>query len=239
MELWQRFTVRARRAVLIAHDEAAQMRVQLIGTEHLLLGLIRLGEGTAGEVLRALDVSIDQLRADLRRHMSMGSDDEPTDEISFTPEAQRVLQLAYAQARELNDQHIGTEHQLLGLVSEGRGAAYRILSRHGVDVARVREVLEQLDRRDDKEAERTVTSDSTPVQAGPVTPTVERVLQLAREKSEELGDEHVGTEHLLSAILALEDCVAGRILDAQGIDRERIQEAISLGEGRTPGTSDT
>jgi len=144
MELWQRFTVRARRAILIAHDEASQMRMQLIGTEHLLLGLIRLGEGTAAEILRALDVGIDQLRADLRRHMSMGSDDEPTDEISFTPEAQRVLQLAYAQARDLSDQHIGTEHVLLGLVSEGRGAAYRILRRHGVDVPRVRQAIEQL-----------------------------------------------------------------------------------------------
>ncbi len=146
MELWQRFTVRARRAILIAHDEAAQMRMQLIATEHLLLGLIRLGEGTAAEILRVLQVDLDQLRADLRRHMSMGSEDEPTDEISFTPEAQRVLSRAYAQARELNDQHIGTEHVLLGLVSEGRGAAYRILRRHGVEVHRVRQVIEQLTR---------------------------------------------------------------------------------------------
>jgi ATP-dependent Clp protease ATP-binding subunit ClpC len=146
MELWQRFTARARRAVLIAHDEASQMRMQLIGTEHLLLGLIRLGEGTAAEVLRALDVNLDQLRADLRRHMEMGSEDQPTDKISFTPEAQRVLQLAYAQARDLRDQHIGTEHILLGLVSEGRGAAYRILFRHGVDVHRVRHVVDQMAR---------------------------------------------------------------------------------------------
>ena len=241
MELWQRFTVRARRVILIAHDEASQVRSPEITPEHLLLGLIRLGEGTAAEILRALDVNMDQLRADLRRHMSAGSEDESTDEVRFTPEAQRVQQLAYAQARELEDEHIGTEHLLLGLAcSERESEAQRILFEHGVSQARLREVLDQLDRRHEEEdAEGTVTGERPSVQAGLVTPTVERVLQLAREKSEELGDEHVGTEHLLSAILALDDCVAGRILDAQGIDRDRVQEAISLGEGRTPGSRDT
>ncbi len=160
MELWERFTVRARRAVLIAHDEASQMRMQLIGTEHLLLGLIRLGEGMAAEVLRALDVNLDQLRAELRRHMEMGSEDEPTDEISFTPEAQRVLQLAYTQARDLRDQHIGTEHILLGLIGEGRGAAYRILTRHGVDLQRVRHAIQQMARGEVSEQEQERTSDT-------------------------------------------------------------------------------
>src|SRR6056297_1124960 len=138
MELWQRFTHRARRAILIAHDEASQMRMHLIGTEHLLLGLIRLGEGMAAEILRSLDVDLHELRADLRRNIDMGSEDQPSNEISFTPEAQRVLQLAYGQARELDDHHIGTEHILLGLAREGRGAAYRTLRRHNVEAARVR-----------------------------------------------------------------------------------------------------
>ncbi len=144
MELWQRFTHRARRAILIAHDEASQMRMHLIGTEHLLLGLIRLGEGMAAEILRSLNVDLGQLRADLRRNIDMGSEDQPSNEISFTPEAQRVLQIAYGQARELGDHHIGTEHILLGLAREGRGAAYRTLRRYSVDAARVRRAVEQL-----------------------------------------------------------------------------------------------
>ncbi|MGC9318711.1 MAG: ATP-dependent Clp protease ATP-binding subunit, partial [Armatimonadota bacterium] len=146
MELWQRFTHRARRAILIAHDEASQMRMHLIGTEHLLLGLIRLGEGMAADILRSLNVDLGQLRSDLRRNIDMGSQDQPSNEISFTPEAQRVLQLAYAQARELSDHHIGTEHILLGLAQEGRGAAYRVLRRHRVDAGRVRQAIVHLAR---------------------------------------------------------------------------------------------
>ena len=146
MELWQRFTGRARRAILIAHDEAQQMHMHLIGTEHLLLGLIRLGEGEATEILRALGADLDALRADLRRSIDMGSEEEPTSEITFTPESQRVLKLAYEQARELGDHHIGTEHILLGLAREGRGAAYRTLRRHGVDATRVRQVIAHMAR---------------------------------------------------------------------------------------------
>ncbi len=146
MELWQRFTGRARRAILIAHDEAQQMHVHLIGTEHLLLGLIRLGEGVASDVLRGLGADLDGLRADLRRNVDMGSEQEPTSEITFTPESQRVLKLAYEQARELGDHHIGTEHILLGLAREGRGAAFRTLRRHGVDAGRVRQMIMQMAR---------------------------------------------------------------------------------------------
>ncbi len=175
MELWQRFTHRARRAILIAHDEASQMRMHLIGTEHLLLGLIRLGEGMAAEILRSLDVDLGQLRADLRRNIDMGSEDQPSNEISFTPEAQRVLQLAYGQARELDDHHIGTEHILLGLAREGRGAAYRTLRRHNVEFARVRQAIMNLARGDDDSGE----------EASSETPTLDHfsrdLTELARE----------------------------------------------------------
>ena len=144
MELWQRFTHRARRSILIAHDEATQMRQHLIGTEHLLLGLIRLGEGPAVEILRSLGVDLGRLLAELRRNIDMGSEDQPTNEISFTPEAQRVLQIAYTQARELGDHHIGTEHLLLGLTRDQRSTAYRALRREGVDAEKVREAIEEL-----------------------------------------------------------------------------------------------
>ena len=150
------------------------MRMHLIGTEHLLLGLIRLGEGMAAEILRSLSVDLGQLRADLRRNIDMGSEDQPSNEISFTPEAQRVLQLAYGQARELSDHHIGTEHILLGLAREGRGAAYRTLRRHNVDAARVRTAILNL-ARGESEAEESASE----------TPTLDHfsrdLTQLARE----------------------------------------------------------
>ncbi len=141
MELWQRFTFRARRSILIAHDEATQMHVRLIGTEHLLLGLIRMGEGGAVEILRSLDVDPSRIHAELRHSMEMGSEDEPTNELSFTPEAERILRLAYQQAREMNQAHIGTEHLLLALAHDDGGAAYRELRKHGVDAAAVRRAI--------------------------------------------------------------------------------------------------
>lgn len=238
MELWQRFTVRARRTVLLAHDEASQTRQQLIGTEHLLLGLLRLGEGTGIEVLRALDVNLGELRADVTAHMEMGSEDEPTKEISFTPEAQRVLQLAYAAARERNDQHIGTEHILLGMVGEGRGAAYGVLDRHGVCADDVRNAIDQVRQVPVGEDVEPTAADTLPLQEPRLTVQASHVLQLAQERSRELGDEHIGTEHILLALLELEDCVAGRILDQEGVDTDRLRRAISQREGREPGTTD-
>jgi len=138
MEVWQRFTSRARRAVLLAHDEATRMRMPLIGTEHLLQGLVRLGEGTAIEVLQALNVDLEKLKADLHRQMEMGGAEQVGTEIAFTPEAQRVLTLAVQEARQLGNHHIGTEHILLGLVREGRGVACKLLRRHGADLTKVR-----------------------------------------------------------------------------------------------------
>ncbi len=154
MELWQRFTSRARRAVLMAHDEAQRMGMQLISTEHLLLGLIRLREGVAAEILESLGLDLDRLRNELRRQMEA----EPTGEVGrgdvqFTPEAQRVLHRAFAEARQMGDYHIGTEHIVIGLLREGRGAAYRLLRRHGADLAMVRHALREISGRSDDSAE--------------------------------------------------------------------------------------
>lgn len=137
MELWQRFTHRARRSILMAHDEASRMRHHLIGTEHLLLGLIRLGEGSATVILGDLGVDAGELREDVMRVTPRGDEEKPSSEISFTGEAQRVLQIAYGEARELGDEHIGTEHILLGLAREPRGGAFRALSRCDVDAEAV------------------------------------------------------------------------------------------------------
>lgn len=154
MELWQRFTSRARRAVLLAHSEATRAHVALIGTEHLLLGLLRVGEGTsiagvrlgegaANQVLHGLGVDTEALRADLAREMKVGdaAEGDAEKEIRFTPEAQRVLQLAYSEAHRLCNLRIGTEHILLGLLALGKGVAYRLLRRHGVGLPEARQAV--------------------------------------------------------------------------------------------------
>ena len=144
MELWQRFTGRARTAILLAHDEAQQMYAHLIGTEHMLLGLIRLGDCKATNVLGALGVDMEDLGDDLRRNADMDSDPKRASEITFTRESERVLRRAYEQARELRDPHIGTEQILLSLAREDSGEVFRALSRHGVDAERVREMIMQM-----------------------------------------------------------------------------------------------
>jgi ATP-dependent Clp protease ATP-binding subunit ClpC len=147
MELWQRFTSRARRAVLMAHDEATRMGAQLISTEHLLLGLMRLQEGSAIELLERLGIDLERLRNDLHRQMEATAPVEtPHREPSFTPEAQRVLLRALKEAKQLGDHHVGTEHILIGLLREGRGAAFRLLRRHGAELPLIRQALADIGR---------------------------------------------------------------------------------------------
>ncbi len=144
MELWQRFTPRARRVVLLAHTEAQRSRVQLISTEHLLMGLLRLGDGVAVEALEMAGVDLDRLRTDLEERMETGTVEETNRELSFTPDATQVLQLAYAEARHLGDAHIGTEHLLLGLLRLGKGPAYRALQRYGLELRQMRRMIREL-----------------------------------------------------------------------------------------------
>ena len=144
MELWERFTSRARRAILMAHSEATRTQVQLIGTEHLLIGLLRLREGTAVEVLQHLGAHLDRLRADLDHQVEVGRGTEVSQEIAFTPEAQQVLQLAWAETKAFGDAYIGTEHLLMGLLRLGKGPAYRLLRNYGADLVKVRTVVAEL-----------------------------------------------------------------------------------------------
>ncbi|MFQ6134048.1 MAG: Clp protease N-terminal domain-containing protein [Armatimonadota bacterium] len=138
MELWERFTGHARRAVLLAHDEATKAKVSEIGTEHLLLGLVRLDMGVAVEVLSDLEVDLQDLRAELRKGMEMGTAEEAKADI--TASAQKALHFAFTEAETLGHSHIGTEHLLMGLMREG-GTAAQALSARGVDRAGAQEVM--------------------------------------------------------------------------------------------------
>jgi ATP-dependent Clp protease ATP-binding subunit ClpA len=141
MEMWQRFTSRARRAVLLAHSEATRYGTQFIRPEDLLRGLLRLGEGTALESIEQLGANLERLRTDLEQQLEAGRGPATNAEIAFTPEAQRVIQLAYAEARTLSDPYIGTEHLLLGLLCLGEGPAYRLLEIQGVKLEDARRVI--------------------------------------------------------------------------------------------------
>jgi ATP-dependent Clp protease ATP-binding subunit ClpA len=141
--MFERFSDRARRVVVLAQEEARMLEHNYIGTEHLLLGLIHEGEGVAAKALRALDVDLDTLRRELEALVGRGQ--QPTSgHIPFTPQAKHVLELALRESVALGHDYIGTEHLLLGLVREGEGPAAQVLAQRGIELDMVRQQVIQL-----------------------------------------------------------------------------------------------
>jgi Clp amino terminal domain, pathogenicity island component/UvrB/uvrC motif len=141
--MFQRFTDRARRVVVLAQEEASRLEHNYIGTEHILLGLIREGEGVAAEALKSLGISLDPVRQQVEEIIGRGQ--EPLQgHIPFTPRAKKVLELSLREALQLSHNYIGTEHILLGLIREGDGVAAQVLVRLGADLNRVRQQVIQL-----------------------------------------------------------------------------------------------
>jgi ATP-dependent Clp protease ATP-binding subunit ClpC len=141
--MFERFTDRARRVVVLAQEEARHLHHDYIGTEHLLLGLIHEGEGVAARALESLGISLEAVRAQVTEIIGQGQS-APTGHIPFTPRAKKVLELSLREALQLGHNYIGTEHILLGLIREGEGVAAQILVRLGADRDRVREQVIQL-----------------------------------------------------------------------------------------------
>jgi ATP-dependent Clp protease ATP-binding subunit ClpC len=135
--MFERFTERARRVIILAQEEAKRLNHSAVGTEHILLGIIREGEGVASKVLESLTISPDRVRAEIEGAIGRG-ERAPNEEVAFTPRAKKVLELALDEARRLGHNYIGTEHLLLGLIREGEGVAARVLEAMGADLDKVR-----------------------------------------------------------------------------------------------------
>jgi ATP-dependent Clp protease ATP-binding subunit ClpC len=136
--MFERFTERARQVVVLAQEEARDLKHNYIGTEHLLLGLLREGDGVAARVLSSLDVSLEDVRGEIMRIVGEG-EHEAQGQIPFTPRAKKVLELALREALSLGHNYIGTEHILLGLVRESEGVAARIMNDLDADADRIRQ----------------------------------------------------------------------------------------------------
>jgi ATP-dependent Clp protease ATP-binding subunit ClpC len=136
--MFERFTEQARQVVSLAQDEARGLKHNYIGTEHILLGLLREEEGLAARVLASLDITVEQVRGEVARIVGPG-DEVTTGQVPFTPRTKKVLELALREALSLGDNHIGPEHILLGLVREGDGVAVRILLDFGADGDKIRD----------------------------------------------------------------------------------------------------
>lgn len=141
--MFERFTDRARRVVVLAQEEARALNHNYIGTEHILLGLIQEGEGVAAKALESMGISLDAVRTEVKEIIGSGGH-PPSGYIPFTPRAKKVLELALREALQLGHKYIGTEHILLGLIREGEGVAAQVLVKLGADLSRVRQQVIQL-----------------------------------------------------------------------------------------------
>ena len=141
--MFERFTDRARRVVVLAQEEARLLNHNYIGTEHILLGLIHEGEGVAAKALESLGISLEKVRQQVEEIIGAGQS-PPSGHIPFTPRAKKVLELSLREALQLGHNYIGTEHILLGLIREGEGVAAQVLVKLGADLGRVRQQVIQL-----------------------------------------------------------------------------------------------
>ncbi|PDP85994.1 NDP-hexose 4-ketoreductase [Glycomyces fuscus] len=161
--MFERFTDRARRVVVLAQEEARMLNHNYIGTEHILLGLIHEGEGVAAKALESLGISLEAVRQQVEEIIGQGQQ-APSGHIPFTPRAKKVLELSLREALQLGHNYIGTEHILLGLIREGEGVAAQVLVKLGADLNRVRQqVIQLLHGYQGKEPQATgASSESTP-----------------------------------------------------------------------------
>jgi len=141
--MFERFTDRARRVVVLAQEEARMLNHNYIGTEHILLGLIHEGQGVAAKALESLGISLEAVRQQVEEIIGQGQQ-APSGHIPFTPRAKTVLELSLRETKELGHSYIGTEHILLGLLREGQGVAAQVLVELGADLDRVREQVVQV-----------------------------------------------------------------------------------------------
>src|SRR2546421_12153439 len=218
---FDKFTDRARRALTLAQEEARRLRHNYIGTEHLLLGLVREGEGVAVKGLNNLGVELQQIRKAIEFITGSGDRDVPG-EVGLTPRAKRAIELAVDEARSLNHQYIGTEHLLLGLVREGEGIAAGVLESLGVNLEKVRtqtiQVLSQSGAPHERDAKhsKTPTIDQMGIdltaaaRAGTLDPVIgrhqeiERVIQILSRRNKNnpalIGEPGVGKTAIVEGL---------------------------------------
>ncbi len=220
--MFERFTDRARRVVVLAQEEARLLDHDYIGTEHLLLGLIQEREGLAAKALEELGISLDAVRAQVVATIGRGKR-APKGHIPFTARAKKALEMSLRAALDLGHNYIGTEHILLGLIREGTGVAAQVLGQLGADSDRVRAQVSQL-----------LSGYPEGVRPEPITSVPYEAANLARGKPLE-------PEHYLLAIFAIPDSRAAQALAAMGVTRDGVEAALAgldprppVGEGQAP-----
>ena len=234
--MWEPFTERARKTIVLAQEEAAKLGNNYIGTEHLLLGIISEGESVAAKVLHNMGVSCDNVREKVISIAGKGAKASSYIEIVFTPRAKRIIELAFEEARHLGHNYIGTEHLLLALVKEGEGVAARVLMDLGVELSKIYDELSKLlgvdfpgtekQRNQTPETRRRVSpSRGLPIE-GREQLEIAVILNRAFGEAKNLNHDCISSGHIFLGILSDEDnAVSGAFKDL-GVDLDKVREEV-------------
>ena len=240
---FDRFNERSKRVLALAQDEAIRMNHNYIGTEHLLLGLIREGESVAARALDALNVDLSKVRTAVEFIIGRGPSATAPSEITLSPRTKRVLELAVDEAHKLGHSHVGTEHLLLALAREGEGIASGVLESLGVSMERVRQQVIATLGSSGATPSGPVADDATRPARGYRGPfdrfndRAKRVLALAQDEAIRLNHNYMGPEHVLLGLVREGEGVAGRILATLGVDLKKTREAVERVVGRGESTT--
>ena len=210
---FERFTGKARQVVVAAQEQARLLKHSYIGTEHLLLGLLEVPDGTAAKVLHQLGYGKEAAQVDIASVVEPGTQ-ELSGHIPFTPQAKKTLELALREARRLHHDHVGTEHILLALVREGEGVGAKVLTERIHPVSKIRAAVLA-------SAEGPQDTAAGPWPSG--TPATEDTLSTAGALA---GGAPVGSHHLLEAMLRAENSMAARVLRELGVDPDAVAAKI-------------
>ena len=200
--MFERFSDRARRVVVLAQDEAKALNHNYIGTEHLLLGLVSEGEGVAAKALTSLGISLEAVRAQVEEIIGRGTT-TPTGHIPFTPRAKKVLELSLREALQMNHSYIGTEHLLLDLIREGEGVAAQVLIRLGADLNTVRNTVLQLLQGDDGKQAATAGAPEAGPSQSPATVLDQFGRNLTQQAREGKLDPVIGREKEIERVMVV------------------------------------
>src|ERR1035438_7606464 len=263
-EATNNFTPRAQQVLALARKEADRFNHNFVGTEHLLLGLIKLGQGVAVNVLQKLGLDLETVRMEVEKQVGFGPDQKTFGNIPYTPRVKIVLALAAREAKALNHTYVGTEHILLGLLREGDGVAARILKNINVDIEQTRlEILKELDPNFGAQTERISEIRKTArmrielpqkeehdisnpeiryesiggdIARSNFTPRAQQALANGRREADRLDHNFVSAEHLLLGLLKLGQGVAVNVLVKRGVSLELAREKVEqlAGKGTEP-----
>lgn len=212
------FTPKAQQVLALAREEAARLNHNFVGTEHLLLGLIKLESGIAATALLNMGVTVEDVRRGIENYIA-AADKTVSGRSPYTPRVKKALALASKESRALKHKYVGTEHILLGLLREGDGVAARVLKNLGVDIEGLRQnILQQLDPNFSPGSEGKISTNFTPMS--------EEVLNLASDEANRVKHNFIGTEHLLLALIKLRRGIAFKVLTNMGVNLDEMVQDI-------------